>query len=280
MLTVRNESIEEYYLNRDYLCLNDLKLFLKSPRVYFYSQSKDEFKTLEKKENKFEYALNLFLFDRTDFNNLFSVSPKFDKRTKQGKLDYSNFISQNYGKLIIDEAEFEAIKNIHNSLMTTETFNSQLENNEMQSNISCYVLDETTGLKFKFRCSFYSEKSNFASNIILCLSSSIDDLKYLFSKNNIDFEASIICQVLGVKKLTFLCCETTAPYQSSFVQLKSTVIAKCKTDYRMVMDLLKWSIDNNFWCNYTQFEVLKSCYKSNKMEDAMSKLENEILTLK
>jgi len=280
MLTVRNETIENYFLNTDYLCIDDLKLFLKSPKVYFYNKSKNDTDSLDNKETKFKHALNLYLSDRNKFKSDFAICPKYDRRTKQGKLDYSLFLNQNLDKLIIDEIEYEAIKNIRISLDTSEYYSKETTNVLWNVNSSYYVTDEKTGLKLKFRTNYYSVEKSFALNFLVCLNSNIDDLQYFFQKSNMSFENAIVMQELKLKKMTLACCENVAPYQCSFIQFNATTISKSKEDYRMALDLLKWSLDNSFWCNYTQFEVLKKCYKSNKLSVAMSKIKNEILTIR
>ena len=43
----------------------------------------------------------------------------------------------------------------------------------------------------------------------------------------------------------------------------------------MVLDLLRWSYDNSFWCDYVQFELLKKIYLEDNLKDAMSILSNQ-----
>jgi hypothetical protein len=48
-----------------------------------------------------------------------------------------------------------------------------------------------------------------------------------------------------------------------------------RKDYRMALDLLKWSFENSFWCDYTEFEILKNIYNKGDLKDAMSILQNQ-----
>ena len=41
----------------------------------------------------------------------------------------------------------------------------------------------------------------------------------------------------------------------------------------MGLDLLKWSYDNNFWCDYNEFELLKECYVLGDLKDFFKTLE-------
>ncbi len=49
-----------------------------------------------------------------------------------------------------------------------------------------------------------------------------------------------------------------------------------RKQYRMGLDLLKWSQDNNYWCDYVEFEILKECYELGNLDnffDILSKSE-------
>jgi hypothetical protein len=45
----------------------------------------------------------------------------------------------------------------------------------------------------------------------------------------------------------------------------------------MGLDLLKWSIENNFWCDYIEFEILKEHYISGDLSNVIETIENEEL---
>ena len=47
--------------------------------------------------------------------------------------------------------------------------------------------------------------------------------------------------------------------------------------YRMALDLLKWSFDNNYWCDYVEFEILKECYLLDDLSDFFDTLEKSEL---
>jgi hypothetical protein len=48
----------------------------------------------------------------------------------------------------------------------------------------------------------------------------------------------------------------------------------------MALDLIKWSMDNNYWCDYNEFEELISCYELGNLHeffDIIEKSEGIIL---
>ena len=47
--------------------------------------------------------------------------------------------------------------------------------------------------------------------------------------------------------------------------------------YRMALDLLKWSLNNDFWCDYVEFEILKECYLLGSIDDFFDTLKKSEL---
>lgn len=67
---------------------------------------------------RFGRALHCALLRPFDYAREFVVSPKFDRRTKQGKEDAAAFESAHAGRTVIDESERSAIEAVHGSLMS------------------------------------------------------------------------------------------------------------------------------------------------------------------
>ena len=78
------------YLSKDSVSASDLKNFLKSPRSYFYEKNRTEPRP-EKRHFSVGSALHQYIMEIENFDDNFIVSPKFDRRKKQGKLDYEEF---------------------------------------------------------------------------------------------------------------------------------------------------------------------------------------------
>jgi hypothetical protein len=47
--------------------------------------------------------------------------------------------------------------------------------------------------------------------------------------------------------------------------------------YRMGLDLLKWSLDNNYYCDYVEFEILKESYLLGDLSNVIETIENSEL---
>lgn len=58
---------------------------------------------------RFGTALHAYFLERETFDQCFAVSPKFDRRTKEGKSGFEAFTSQHKGKQIIDQEDMDLI---------------------------------------------------------------------------------------------------------------------------------------------------------------------------
>ena len=45
----------------------------------------------------------------------------------------------------------------------------------------------------------------------------------------------------------------------------------------MALDLMKWSVDNNYWCDYVEFEVLKESYDLGSLDTAIDTIQKSEL---
>ncbi len=65
-------------------------------------------------------AYHALMLEPEKFYYSIAVSPKFDRRTKQGKLDSEIFDSDNFGKTIIDEAEYLELRAMQTAFIAAE----------------------------------------------------------------------------------------------------------------------------------------------------------------
>ena len=186
------------YLSKDSVSASDLKNFLKSPRSYFYEKNRTEPRP-EKRHFSVGSALHQYIMERENFDDNFIVSPKFDRRKKQGKLDYEEFVLKAEGKTIINDEEMDMIKQMSVNAKMNKTFMEFLEGSQYE--VSCYTKDDNTGLDLRLR----------------------------------------------------------------------------RYQYRMALDLLKWSRENNYWCDYIEFEILKEKYLLGELSDVIDTIEKSEL---
>ena len=79
---------------------------------------------------------------------------------------------------------------------------------------------------------------------------------------------------LNRENYVFAALEKQAPYQLGHYILDDELVELGRTKYRKALDLLKWSYENNYWCDYGEFEVLQECYDIENMSIAMEMINN------
>lgn len=97
---------ENSRLSRSKLC--DLKV---SP-YYFWSLNIAKNTKIDMPAMKLGRAFHCAVLEPSEWNRLYSVAPKVDKRTKAGKEAYAEFLSSNKEKEIIEDKDYDLIEHL------------------------------------------------------------------------------------------------------------------------------------------------------------------------
>ena len=114
-------SIKDYHARAE-ISKSDLDLLAKSP---YHFKFKDEFEKPDSKALTLGSAVHKLVLEPQDFFKEFAAEPKADKRTKEGKEIYAEFLKGAEGKIILDAEAYEkatAIANAVNSMRETALF--------------------------------------------------------------------------------------------------------------------------------------------------------------
>lgn len=149
---------------------------LESPEKYKYSIDHPEEPT---PALIFGQAFHTMALQPDEFDKQFAVLPNVDRRTKQGKAEYADFIEQNEGKTIITQDIFQQITEMCEKLNQNAFFNSLMLNAEVEKPI--FWVDEFTGEFCKVRLDILN--TNGSIPIIV-------DLKTTENANNKEFAMS------------------------------------------------------------------------------------------
>jgi hypothetical protein len=268
------DTFDEYLSKSDYVSASDLKTFLKSPRKYFYEKNRTESR-VEKRHFAIGSAVHEYIMEKEQFDKNFIVSPKFDKRTKVGKEQYADFQLKADGKTIIDVTEMEMIEQMAVNIKMNRTFNELLEGSNYE--ISCYTVDEPTGLKVRLRPDILPPNKSTIVDIKSCIDSSPKKFKNDVYSYGYSLSAAYYLDFLKRENYVFAAIEKTAPFQASMYCLNDEMVDFGRFQYRMGLDLLKWSKENNYWCDYVEFEILKESYLLGDLTNVIDTIEKSEL---
>jgi hypothetical protein len=268
------DTFEEYLNKKDHFSASDLKMFLKSPRSFFYYKNNTEERE-EQRHFAVGSALHMKVMEEHLFNQYYIVAPKFDRRTKQGKEDHASFVLKAQGKTIIYDEEMQMIENMAINVRLNKTFMELMEGSHCE--VSCYTTDEASGLKVRLRPDIMPTSKSTLVDIKSCNDSSPKKFKSDVYNYGYALSGAFYMDFLKRENYVFASIEKNAPYQASLYVLSDDMIDQGRFNYRMALDLLKWSIENEFWCDYVEFEILKDCYLLGNLDNAIETIEKSEL---
>lgn len=266
------DTFSVYLSNRDAISASDIKTFLKCPKLYKYKLDNYGKETEEEKKHlMLGTAIHHAILEPESFYDLFVSVPKVDKRTSQGKADWAKFEFDNVGKVLLDSGDMQIIEGIKDAAKNKPDLQKLLVNSEPE--VSIYTSDEITGLKIKLRPDALSMDKPTITDLKSCMDSSIKSFGRDVFKWGYDISAAFYTDFSGKKNYIFAALDKTAPYCIGPFDLHSSIIEDGREKYRMALDLIKWSRDNNYWCDYSEFDLLKAMYKENCLDQFFDALK-------
>ena len=270
------DSFEIYLAKSDHISSSDIKNFLYSPKYYFYEkfEKKRDDDEVAKRHFIVGSALHELVLEPHEFKKHYTLSPVFDKKTAKGKADYELFqFKLNALKMQgLYPDEWTMITVMATNATKNKTLTELIKDGHRE--VSCYTVDEPTGLLIRVRPDTLCTNVNTIVDLKTCLSSS----KRRFTKDVYEYEymisAAFYMDFLNRENYVFVSMEKDEPYQVSLYQLDDDLIDVGRQRYRMALDLLKWSRDNNYWCDYIEFEMLKEHYITESLPNFFDYLEN------
>ena len=271
------DTFAEYLSKTDYISASDIKNFMVSPRKYYF----ERFEKKEKDDGRhfsIGSGVHELILEPELFKTNYIVAPKIDKRTKEGKAQFNEFQASAQGKTILFEDEMEMIIKMAENALKNETLTELMRDSYRE--LSCYTTDEKTGLKLRMRPDSIAKSKSTIVDVKSCLDSSLKRFKGDVYNYGYSISAAFYMDFIGRENYVFAAIEKQAPYQIALYSLCDEMIEYGRQQYRIGLDLLKWSIDNNYWCTYNEFESLKDAYNLGNTDSFLSSLpSSELITI-
>ena len=202
------------YRKREGVSASDLKKMVKSMAHYKYF--KDHPEDSDTPAFQFGRAYHKLMLEPEDFDNEFIVSPKFDRRTKEGKAAYEQFLQDAAGKEVIDEETYQTLLEMQAALYNTPFVKLLIKGDHEKS---FFWIDEETGVKCKCRPDSYGKIKDQCICVDLKTTTNAETDKFMRDslKFGYDIQAAHYCKGLEniLKKpfkFIFIAQEKTAPY--------------------------------------------------------------------
>jgi hypothetical protein len=264
------DTFDEYLGRRDCISASDIKNFLISP-LYWFHKLNDGVPKDDGRHFIIGTALHELILEPSFFKENYLITPKFDMRTTAGKSGYADFMKVSSGKILLNIDEYEMIVKMGESATRNETFTNLIVDSYRE--LSCYTQDEKTGLLIRMRPDSFAKTKSTITDIKTCQSSSYKAFKSDVYKYSYSISAAFYCDFLNRENYVFCAIEKQPPYQTALYILDDEMIEYGRKQYRMALDLMRWSLDNEYWCTYNEFEILKECYELGNLDNFFDTLK-------
>jgi len=245
MKLIKNHNLTQhnYYQDTEYVSNSMLNnLTGKSPEYFKFITNNPQPST---PAMKFGSALHMNVLQPKEFNKHYIVSPKFDKRTKQGKADYAEFIINNMFKTVISESEYEVIQQMTDKLMRDSDAKTLLTNG-IKEHIIAWENQE-----YNVKCRGMLDVYNTQANIIVDLKTTQDSSYYGFASSVRKFkyykQAAFYMDAVKAQEFYIVAIEKNQPFSINIIQIGDNLLDKGRELYNRDLEIYKYCTDNNYW---------------------------------
>lgn len=234
----------------------DLKKLAKSPLHYQYYKTHP---TEDTPALLFGRASHKYMLEKAEFEEEFAVCPSVNRRTKEGKAEYEQFIADNLGKDVIAQDDFDKILEMHKALYSTP-FVGQLLSGKKE--LSYFWKDLHTNVDCKCRPDCLTK---IGDTVVLIDYKTCDDASTdRFMKRSIDlmydlqmafYKDGLIANGIKVDSVMFIAQEKNPPYAVNIMEVTPEYLASGSDMYHTYLNLYKECTESDVWFGYTNNEV-------------------------
>ena len=245
MKLIENHNLthDSYYNDTEYVSNSMLNnLTGKSPEYFRFMMDNPQPVT---PAMKFGSAIHMNVLQPEDFNKHYVVSPKFDKRTKQGKADYAEFVNNNMLKSVITEPEYALIEQMTNKLMRDSDAKALLSNG-LKEHIIAWE-NEEYGIKCRGMLDVYRPNCQ----MIIDLKTTQDSSYYGFASSVRKFkyykQAAFYMDAVRAQEFFIVAIEKNPPFSINIIQIGDDLLDKGRELYNRDLEIYKYCTDNDYW---------------------------------
>jgi len=243
LITHHDLNNHNYYQDTEYVSNSMLNnLTGKSPEYFRFAMDNPQPST---PAMKFGSALHMNVLQPEEFNNNYAVAPKFDKRTKQGKIDYAEFVKANIFKTVVSEQDYELIEQMTDKLMRDPDAKAMLTKG-IKEHIIAWE-NEEYGVKCRGMLDVYKKDLD----IIVDLKTTQDSSYYGFASSVKRYkyykQAAFYMDAVGAQEFYIVAIEKSPPFNINIIQLGDDLLDKGRELYSRDLEVYKYCLDNDYW---------------------------------
>ena len=248
---------QKEYRQHEGISRSDLMKFKKSPLHYKFSTETEANTT---PALLFGAACHKWLLEEDDFWNEFTVAPICDRRTKEGKQIWADFVNANANREIISNEDFEVIKAMKEAVLN-HPIASQLIGGEHE--VSLFWRDGDTGEMCKVRPDIMTEYKGAKLIVDYKTTDSCQDghfersaRKYGYKMQSGMYREGYFCNFYEDAGFAFIAQEKEAPYAVRVYFCTEEYLSEGYDEYRALLGLYHECRVNNNYPGYEEIEYL------------------------
>lgn len=239
---------------RDYPAISRSELWQvkKSPEKFRYYQQNHSGETTP--SLVFGQALHKLVLETEDFWNDFVVMPEINRRTKEGKAEYQNFIEGNKDKTIISEEQFWLADEMSKAINSNEFCKKLLAG---QKEVPFFWTDELTGEPCKCRADCVTKIGDVTYIVDLKTTNNAETMDFMKKAIDYGYHVQAAMYTEGVKaningecQFVFIAIEKEPPYSINILSASDLFMKYGFDEYRHLLGLYhECKVENN-WFGY------------------------------
>ena len=240
------------------LSRSELFILNKTPLHFKYAQEHPQEET---DALRFGTAVHTRVLEPAEFENRYAIYPKIDRRTKEGREQYSKWAydAMKFGKRMLTEEESRQIDEMAAMIETDPVARELLEGEHEQS---FFWSDPDTGILCKCRPDCITEYNGIKYIVDYKTTDSCEPGHFERScrKYGYRLQAGMYCEGLLQCRLqeyqfAFVAQEKKAPYAVRVYFCTPEFIAQGYDEFRTLLGLYNWCCVNNSWPGYDNNEL-------------------------
>lgn len=259
-ITYTGATMINYYDNPA-MSQSKLKDLKRSPKHFWTKHlALDRVPDAETDAMRFGKAVHTCLFEHQLFMNDYVVEPNVDKRTKDGKLAFAEFVANSAGKTIIAADDMVSVKRIRDAVLNKKTSRILLNNGLPEHEL--YWIDVDTGVSCKGKLDYLIEPCDqFPSGLIIDLKTTVNAEPNDFAKSIYTFgyynqlafycnAVKTIYQTPDYPAFIFIPVEKVAPFECSFLAGDEVMLDIGLKENRRLLNLYNYCMSSGKWYGY------------------------------
>jgi hypothetical protein len=200
-------------------------------------------------------AIHAAILEPKRFKSDYVISPKFDRRTKDGKAEAEKFSAENVGKIIVDEERYRILEGCVNAVYGHEIASKELAIGHAE--VAYLWEDKGTGLKCKIKPDFVRPEHRILVDVKTTTDASPSGFARIVANLKYHMQAAFyldgISAATGAEYKTFriVAVETAQPHAVAVYELSEESLQQGRLLYQRALSMLAECEALQIWPSYT-----------------------------